>query len=130
MSSRTMSVPAAEPGRTTAPEKHRDALNRASTLRGVLSTAVAAPDNPDHPHRPDVLKFRVEEIEHPVIGMIRRRKFRFALLPAAWLTGALASSVMAQTPPSRSRVPPVACFPAPPSRIWSWRRHGARAPPF
>jgi len=100
MSSRTMSVPAAEPGRTTAREKHRDARNRASTLRGVLSTAVAAPDNPDHPHRPDVLEFRVGKIEHPVIGMIRSRKFRFALLPAAWLAGALASSVMAQTPPS------------------------------
>ena len=100
MSSRTMSVPAAEPGRTTAREKHRDALNRASTLRGVLSTAVAAPDNPDHPHRPDVLEFRVGKIEHPVIGMIRSRKFRFALLPAAWLAGALASSIMAQTPPS------------------------------
>ena len=61
---------------------------------------MADPDNPDHPHRPDVLEFRVGKIEHPVIGMIRSRKFRFALLPAAWLAGALASSVMAQTPPS------------------------------
>jgi ankyrin repeat protein len=32
--------------------------------------------------------------------MIRHCKFHFALLPAAWLAGALASSVTAQTPPS------------------------------